>query len=292
MNKNVSGLGSYSRPLPYPINLDSMTLEITHLGSGSRGNSTLLSTEDTKVIVDCGFSLKQMEYRLGLVGVEPSSIDAIIVTHHHGDHSKSALKASKKWNARLYSNLETCIRLGLEPISEVRTFEGLERLHISDNLSLLPVSVPHDDADNVAIIASNGEGKRAAIVTDLGEPTIELMKHLSGCEHISIEANYDLNRLISGPYPPSLKKRITGRGGHLSNEQAADILAEVLHPKLKSIVLCHLSEKNNAPHLAESEVLHQIGDNFQGVLSISRQEGPDFSNLLGQSDLEQIKSTI
>ena len=168
----------------------------------------------------------------------------------------------------------------------------MERLHISDNLSLLPVCVPHDDADNVAIIASNGEGKRAAIVTDLGEPTIELMKHLSGCEHISIEANYDLNKLISGPYPPSLKKRITGRGGHLSNEQAADILAEVLHPKLKSIVLCHLSEKNNAPHLAESEVLHQIGDNFQGVLSISRQEGPDFSNLLGQSDLEQIKSTI
>ena len=102
------------------------------------------------------------------------------------------------------------MKLGLEPISEVRTFEGLERLDISDELSLLPVPVPHDGADNVAVIASNFEGRRAAVVTDLGEPTIELMKHLSGCEHISIEANYDLNRLISGPYPPSLKKRITG----------------------------------------------------------------------------------
>lgn len=269
-----------------------MSLDITHLGSGSRGNATLLSTGDTRVIVDCGFSLKKMEERLYLAGVKAESIDAIIVSHHHGDHAKSAARASKKWGARLYANLETSMKLGLEPISEVRTFEGLERLDISDELSLLPVPVPHDGADNVAVIASNSEGRRAAIVTDLGEPTIELMKHLSGCEHISIEANYDLNRLISGPYPPSLKKRITGRGGHLSNQQTADILAEVLHPKLTSIVLCHLSEKNNAPHLAESEVLHQIGEKFNGVLSISKQEGPEFSNRLGQSELIKINSTL
>ena len=112
------------------------------------------------------------------------------------------------------------------------------------------------------------------------------------CEHISIEANYDLNRLISGPYPPYLKKRISGRGGHLSNQQTADILAEILHPKLSSIVLCHISEKNNAPHLAESEVLHQIGERFNGVLSISKQEGPEFSHKLGQGELEQINSTL
>ena len=94
------------------------------------------------------------------------------------------------------------------------------------------------------------------------------------------------------PYPPSLKKRISGRGGHLSNQQTADILAEILHPKLSSIVLCHLSEKNNAPHLAESEVLHQIGERFNGVLSISKQEGPEFSNRLGKGELEQINPTI
>ncbi|MAJ19023.1 MAG: MBL fold metallo-hydrolase [Euryarchaeota archaeon] len=268
-----------------------MGLEITHLGSGSRGNATLLSTGETRVIVDCGFSLKQMEARLAMVGVEGSSVNAIVVSHHHSDHSKSAARASKKWGARLYANLETTMRLGLEPISEVRTFEGLERLHIADDLSLLPVPVPHDDADNVGIIASNGDGRRAAIVTDLGEPTLELMKHLSGCEHISIEANYDLGRLISGPYPPSLKRRISGRGGHLSNEQTADILTEVLHPGLQSVVLCHLSEKNNAPHLAESEVLHQIGERFDGVLSICGQEGPEFSNWLGQSEPERISNT-
>ena len=109
-----------------------MTLDITHLGSGSRGNATLLSTGDTRVVADCGFSLKKMEERLNLAGVKASSIDAIIVSHHHSDHSNSAARASKKWGARLYANLETTMRLGLEPISQVRTFEGLERVHISD----------------------------------------------------------------------------------------------------------------------------------------------------------------
>ena len=280
--------GFHSSPDRDATEIGSMGLEITHLGSGSRGNATLLSTGETRVVIDCGFSLRQMESRLAMAGVSGESIDAIIVSHHHSDHSKSAARASKKWGARLYSNLETAMRLGLEPISEVRTFEGLERLHIADDLSLLPVPVPHDDADNVGIIASNGDGRRAAIVTDLGEPTVELMKHLGGCQHISIEANYDLGRLISGPYPPALKRRISGRGGHLSNEQTSDILAEVLHPDLRSIVLCHLSDKNNAPHLAESEVLHQIGEDFDGVLSISGQEGPEFSNWLGQSETEPV----
>ena len=269
-----------------------MGLEITHLGSGSGGNSTLLATETTKVLVDCGFTLRQMELRLALSGVDPQSIDAIVVSHHHSDHSKSAMRASKHWQADLHSNQETAMRLGWQPISEVRTFEGLQRLEISDELSLLPVPVPHEDAENVAIIASNGDGRRAAVVTDLGEATVELMRHLAGCEHISIEANYDPERLLAGPYPERLKHRISSRGGHLSNPQTADILMELLHPDLKSIVLCHLSEKNNAPHLAESEVLLQIGDRFNGDLSISAQKGPEFSHHLGQSEPEQISSVV
>ena len=269
----------------YPFgSTDWMSLEITHLGSGSRGNSVLLQSNEAKILIDCGFSLRQIESRLAKISVSGDEIDGIFVSHHHGDHSKSAVRASKKWEARLYSNLETAIKLGIRPIEEVRTFSNLERIQISSDLSILPVPVPHDDAENVAFIASNGEGKRAAIVTDLGEPTVELMKHLHGCEHISIEANYDLGRLMSGPYPPSLKQRISGRGGHLSNEQTADILSGICHPNLSSIVLCHLSEKNNAPHLAESEVLMEIEERFNGDLSISLQDGPEFSHWLGQED--------
>ena len=267
-----------------------MGMEITHLGSGSRGNSTLLSSGGTRVLVDCGFSLRQMESRLLLAGVEPQSIDAILVTHHHSDHSRSAKNASKKWEAGLHANLGTAAKMGWQPISECRTFGHLDRIGISEDLSLLPIPVPHDDADNVAVIATNGDGQRAAIVTDLGEPTVELKKHLSGCSHISIEANYDHKRLIGGPYPEPLKRRISGRGGHLSNTQTGEVLSEVLTDEVTSIVLCHLSEKNNAPHLAESEVLMHIGEYYSGSLSISKQEGPEFSNWLGQTDPEKVSS--
>ena len=253
-----------------------MGLEITHLGSGSRGNATLIVSNDSKILIDCGFSLKQTELRLSRISIDPQTIDAIIVTHHHGDHAKSALRASEKWNARLYSNTETAIKMGWNPITECRTFANLERLEISGNLSILPIPVPHDDAENIALIVSNGDGIRAGFVTDLGEATVELKRHLKGCSHISIEANYDHQRLMQGPYPDSLKRRITGRGGHLSNSQTADILSEILTPDLKTIVLCHLSDKNNAPHIAESEVLMQISDDFEGSIFISGQDGPNF----------------
>jgi|TARA_B110000914_G_scaffold215886_1_gene220247 phosphoribosyl 1,2-cyclic phosphodiesterase len=268
--------------------MSDMGLEITHLGSGSRGNSTLLSSGDSKVLIDCGFSLRQTELRLGRINIDPQSIDAIIVTHHHGDHSKSALRAAKKWGAKLYSNTETAIKMGWNPISECRTFGNLERLEISEDISILPIPIPHDDAENIALIVSNGDGNRAGFVTDLGEATVELKRHLKGCSHISIEANYDHDKLMRGPYPDSLKRRITGRGGHLSNSQTANILNEILTPNLKTIVLCHLSDKNNAPHIAESEVLMQIAEDFEGSIFISGQEGPNFKIIVGNNEAEKL----
>jgi phosphoribosyl 1,2-cyclic phosphodiesterase len=265
-----------------------MGIGITHLGSGSRGNATIVSSGDCNVLVDCGFSLKQTEKRLGIAGFEPNAIDSIVVTHHHKDHSGSALRASKKWDSKLHCNLGTASKMGWDFVEECTTFGNLERVQFSSELSMLPVPVPHDDADNVALIASDGDGDRAAIVTDLGEAPQDLIKHLSGCKHISIEANYDHQRLVGGPYPDSLKRRISGRGGHLSNRQAGEILLEVLHDDLESIVLCHLSEKNNAPHLAESEVLMSIGDEFAGNISISKQLGPEFSYWTGQTEPNSI----
>lgn len=268
-------------------------LQITHLGSGSRGNSTLLESDNCKVLIDCGFSLKQTEKRLSRIEIEPSSIDAIFITHHHGDHSRSALKASQKWDARLYCNIETAIKMGWNPILDCRTFGNLERININDEISVLPIPIPHDDAENIALIVSNGDGNRAGFVTDLGEATVELKRHLKGCAHISIEANYDHSKLMQGPYPDSLKRRITSRGGHLSNSQTAEILNEVMTPELKTIVLCHLSDKNNAPHLAESEVLMMIGEEYKGMIFISEQSGPEFKIIIGENNLEtKIKTEI
>lgn len=258
-----------------------MTLEITHLGSGSRGNCAIINSDDTRVMIDCGFSIKQTEKRMSILDLKPRDIDAIIVTHHHQDHSKSAMAASKKWGTSVYCNQFTATKMNWE-YNECNIFENLERIDFSSKLSIMPIPVPHDDSDNIGIIASDKKKHRAAIITDLGEATDELIKHLRGCEHISIEANYDNSRLMGGPYPDLLKRRISGRGGHLSNEQTSEILGQVCHPKLESIVLCHLSEKNNAPHIAESEVLLGIDEKFNGEIAISSQNGPEFTHWIGE----------
>ena len=264
-----------------------MELEITHLGSGSRGNATLLQTEEAKVLVDCGFSGRQMERRLEKINVDPKSIDAILLSHHHSDHVQGAEIFQRRHETKLFANFTTCAHLGLDPVNQCRIFDALERVEVAPGISVLPVPVPHDGAENVGFIVNSGSNERAAVVTDLGEPTDELMQHLKGCAHISIESNYDAKKLALGPYPPSLKSRISGRGGHLSNQQTAEMLAEILGPETKSVVLCHLSGKNNAPHLAESETLFRV-ENWGGDLRVSTQDGPEFSHWIGQSEAELI----
>ena len=256
-----------------------MTLTITHLGSGSRGNSTLLETPQVKVLVDQGFSGTQLQKRLARLNLTPEDIDCVFISHHHGDHGGGARVMQTKWNTQILANERTAQELDLLP-SLTTYFEALDMVRVGDDLSILPVPVPHAGSDNVAFVASHN-GERAAIITDLGSWTDELINHVRGCEHISIEANYDHQRLVSGPYPYKLKDRITGRGGHLSNDQTGQFLAEVCTDATRSITLTHLSQKNNKPHIAESTVLFYISEVFSGDLSISEQDGPDFSHYIG-----------
>ena len=270
--------------LPRPVLLVRMTMTITHLGTGSRGNSTLLETPKAKVLVDQGFSGAQLQKRLARLNIDPKDIDAVFISHHHGDHGGGALVCQRRWGLTVLANERTAQELGLEP-SLTTYFEALDLVRIGDDLAVLPVPVPHAGSDNVAFVASHA-GERAAIITDLGSWTDELVTHVRGCEHISIEANYDHDRLMHGPYPYSLKDRISGRGGHLSNEQTGRFLAEVCTEATRSITLTHLSEKNNMPHLAESTVLFHIDEIFSGDLTISSQQGPDFSHYIGKPTTE------
>lgn len=259
-----------------------MTLRITHLGTGSRGNSTLLETNEVKVLIDQGFSGAQLEKRLALLDIDPLDIDCILLSHHHGDHGGGATICQKRWRTRILATERTANELGLD-LKLTSYFASLDLIKIGSNLTLLPVPVPHSGSDNVAFIASY-EGERAAIITDLGSWTDELVKHVYGCEHISIEANYDENKLNSGPYPYSLKERIRGRGGHLSNNQTGKFLAEVCTSATRNIVLTHLSEKNNSPHLAESTVLYYIAELFDGDIHISLQDGPEMAHYIGKTN--------
>ena len=269
-----------------------MSLSITHLGSGSSGNATLLSTDEAKVLVDQGFSGKELQKRLAVLEIDPSEIDGIVISHHHGDHGGGAAIANKRWGIPLYANFRTAAALGLDLVNGVTLFEDLERLEIGADISLLPVPVPHDGADNVGFIASKGGGERAAVFTDLGSWTDEIIQHLKGCTHISMEANYDQRKLWNGPYANSLKERISSRGGHLSNTQSGELLSKVVNSRTKSIVLTHLSNQNNRPHLAESTVLYHIDEIFEGDIAISLQDGPSFSNFVGQSDAEILTTSL
>ena len=263
-----------------------MSLSLTHLGTGSRGNATLVESGDAKILIDQGFSGKQLEKRLARMEIRPEEIDAIVLTHHHGDHGGGASIAQRRWNIPIFCNDRTATALNLD-LKGVQLFENLDALEFADDLALLPVPVPHSGADNVAFIASH-RGERGAVITDLGSWTDELVNHVSGCQHISIEANYDYNRLWNGPYPMRLKERIAGRGGHLSNDQTGEFLSKVVSKDTRSIVLTHLSEKNNAPHLAESTVLYHVDDLFEGDIRVSLQDGPEFTHHIGQSESEHI----
>tara|TARA_B100001778_G_scaffold179888_1_gene147905 strand:+ start:1428 stop:2246 length:819 start_codon:yes stop_codon:yes gene_type:complete len=263
-----------------------MSLSFTHLGTGSRGNATLVESGDFKVLIDQGFSGKQLEKRLARMEIKPNEVDAIVLTHHHGDHGGGASIAQRRWDIPIYCNDRTATALNLD-LRSVRLFESLETLDFADDFALLPVPVPHSGADNVAFIASH-KGERGAVITDLGSWTDELVNHVSGCQHISIEANYDNKRLWNGPYPMRLKDRIAGRGGHLSNDQTGQFLSQVVSKNTRSIVLTHLSEKNNAPHLAESTALYHLDDLFEGDIQISLQDGPEFTHHIGQSESERV----
>jgi|TARA_B100001094_G_scaffold276393_1_gene284576 phosphoribosyl 1,2-cyclic phosphodiesterase len=263
-----------------------MSLAFTHLGTGSRGNATLVESSDAKVLIDQGFSGKQLETRLARMEIKPDEIDAIVLTHHHGDHGGGAAIAERRWGIPIYCNDRTASALNLD-LRNVHLFESLEALSFAEDFALLPVPVPHSGADNVAFIASH-RGERGAVITDLGSWTDELINHVSGCQHISIEANYDNNRLWNGPYPMRLKDRIAGRGGHLSNDQTGQFLSHVVSKDTRSIVLTHLSEKNNAPHLAESTVLYHLDEVFEGDIQISLQDGPEFTHHIGQNESERI----
>ena len=166
-----------------------MTMSITHLGTGSRGNSTLLEAGDVKVLLDQGFSGAQLEKRLNRMNLKPQDIDCILVSHHHGDHGGGVAIAQRKWNIPVLANERTALELNLDPML-TKYFGSLDLVRVGDDLSILTVPVPHGDSDNVAFVA-NYRGERAAVITDLGSWTDELVKHVHGCQHISIAATYD-----------------------------------------------------------------------------------------------------
>lgn len=221
-------------------------MRLIPLGSGSQGNATLVELGGSSLLIDAGLSARQLQLRLEAVGVAAAKIDGIFLTHEHGDHARGAERFSKKHGVPVFCSLETLQALDASP-HHFASWEPLPDRGIDlGTVRIECFDVPHDAARPVGFLLF-GEGIKVGIATDLGHVTTLVAERLKGCQVIMIEANHDALLLRDGPYPWHLKQRVSGRTGHLSNEETARLLRYAVDDSCQAVVLGHLSESNNTP---------------------------------------------
>ena len=236
-------------------------INFCNLYSGSSGNSTYVSSDNTKILVDAGVSCTKIVKALEQIDVEPDEIDAIIITHEHSDHTKGLEIFCKKYHIPVYANEKTWNMLNGMDIPRICKFcfNTNEDFNIGD-FKIHPFSIPHDAADpcGFSLLA---EDKKVTISTDMGHITDGVLHQMENSNILLLEANYDEETLKCGPYPYQLKKRILSDKGHLSNESAGKAISYLTKNNVQNIVLGHLSKENNFPELAYQTVLNEITAN-------------------------------
>ncbi len=221
-------------------------MRVASLGSGSKGNATLVQQGNTTLMIDCGFSLRQCELRMQRLGIEPHSVDAILVTHEHSDHSAGVERLSRQYGIPLWTAVGTARAVFDSSVDFHRLIEGSE-VRIGD-IKVLPVTVPHDASEPLQFVFEHvATGKRFGILTDAGHITSHMIRCFSALDGLLLEFNYDEQMLEQGPYPPMLKQRVGGRHGHLSNNQSVELLSRIDRSALQCLIAAHISEKNNSP---------------------------------------------
>ena len=223
-------------------------MRFSMLGSGSRGNGALVQAGATTVLVDCGFMLREAEARLRRLGIEPHTVDAIVVTHEHHDHIGGVARFARKHRIPVWMSRGTKEAWRDGPVPRTHCFAPAESFAVGD-LLVQPFAVPHDAAEPTHFVFGDGRF-RVGTLSDAGSVTDPMREALSACDALMLEFNHDRDMLASGPYPPPLKARVGGPVGHLSNCQSAAFLREIDCTRLRHLVLTHLSEKNNTPELA------------------------------------------
>lgn len=252
-------------------------MRVTVLGSGSTGNATLVEAGDVRILVDAGFSGRDLERRMREVGTDPASLQAILITHDHGDHTRGMGVLARRFGVPILMTAVTAhaCRALLTGREQVRHYESLVTFRIGP-FEVMPFLTVHDAADPVAITVRHVEsGAKMGVATDLGRPTAAVRAALAGCHLLVLEANHDESMLWTGPYPWSVKQRIASSHGHLSNRAAAELAEELYHPNLVAVALAHLSEHCNDGGLARDVVsvaLDRRG--FRGRLDVAPQVRP------------------
>ncbi len=232
-------------------------MRFASLGSGSRGNATLVEAGGTCVMIDCGFSARETASRLARLGKSPADVNAILVTHEHSDHIGGVATFARRHGVSVWMTVGTRANSRAEELPALHLFSSHEPFVIGD-LRVLPFPVPHDAREPSQFVFDDG-ARRLGMLTDAGAVTGHAERMLDDCDALLLECNHDPHMLATGPYPPPLKARVGGRYGHLSNVQAAHVLGAVRGRRLQHVVAAHLSEKNNRPALARDALCGVLG---------------------------------
>ncbi|KJS08056.1 MAG: beta-lactamase [Gammaproteobacteria bacterium BRH_c0] len=247
-----------------------MTIRFASLGSGSKGNGTLLESAGTCVLVDCGFSIRETEKRLARLGCRAEDISAILVTHEHSDHGRGVVPLAKKYSIPVVMTAGTARALNPAGLQEIRLINAQAAFAVG-GMTVTPVAVPHDAREPVQFVFTRHQ-RRVGILTDLGCITPHVLSSYDGCDGLLLEANHDAALLAGGAYPASLKRRVGGDWGHLNNGQAAGLLARIERRRLQVLVMGHISQQNNHVDLVRDAVA-PYQDDLQNVHYACQEEG-------------------
>ncbi len=251
-------------------------LRVAVLGSGSGGNSTIVESADGCLLLDAGFSCRELERRLDIVGRSAADVDAVLLTHEHDDHSRGACRFARRHQVPVYGTRGTCRGPRLRELGAFARplGPGVPLTVAGFRIEVFPV--PHDAREPVGIVVESSLGYRVGLATDLGRRTAQAWRSLRALDILLLESNHDLDMLRTGPYPWRLKERVASARGHLSNEEAAAGLDELLSDRLSWVVLCHLSETNNSPAMASGSaqpVLDRRGSGAKLVVAEQHRPG-------------------
>jgi len=240
------------------------------LGSGSRGNATLVQSAETLLLVDCGYPVKEVVRRTDDLQIDPADIDAVLVTHEHGDHMRGVGALSRRFDLQVCMSHGTWHAADFGRVDKLRLFNShAGRMQIGD-IEITPVPVPHDAREPTQFVLRHA-GLALGLLTDLGSHTPHLVESYAELDALLLECNHDPRMLAKGPYPPRLQARVGGNYGHLNNAQAAELLQAIDHSRLRHLVAAHLSEKNNLPELAR-DALCAVGSHIESCLTLLRQD--------------------
>jgi phosphoribosyl 1,2-cyclic phosphodiesterase len=246
-------------------------MRFASLGSGSRGNATLVEAGHTRLLVDCGYTLKELERRLAALELCGEALNAILVTHEHADHVRGVGPLARRYRIPVLTSAGTARAAAFGELPELRLFASHGGAFRLGDIEIGPFAVPHDAREPCQFVLA-AQGRRLGLLTDAGRITPHIVDRLRGVDALLLECNHDAGMLARGPYPPALRARVGGPLGHLSNVQAAGLLEHLEHGRLAHLVAGHLSEKNNIPDLAAAALL-AVAPALAPRLSVLRQDG-------------------